>query len=297
MTTALVLFLVIVLLSLLFADQGWSNVLSSSRNDVVFAGRNKAYGAYRIRQEHHRVLVVSLVFAVGLMTTLTIVPRLLATGPVQPPWKPDDRMGTTVILSDDPTEKAQPVKPISNPPKPPSDPDPKYNPNEVPDIVVDSTAEGPRVDTVTTTAAKEPSTGPTGTTPIPPTGGALSGGTHGSSGSGEGGEGPRYKRTWELDEAPEFPGGDAGLSRYFDRTIIYPEISEDRREEGTVWVEFVVDVDGSVTGARIAKGVTKELDAEALRSIRRMPHWKPGLIGDDPVAVLCQQRIVFELEK
>lgn len=296
MTTALVLFLVIALFALLFADLGWSNVLSTTRNDVVFAGRNQAYGAYRIRQEHHRVLVVSLLYALGFITTLTMVPKLFADGSVEPPWKPPGQIGTTVILSQDPTENADKAKPIVNPPKPPADPDPKYDPHEVRDILVDSTAEGPRVDTVTTTAAKDPAAGPIGPTPITPTRGALGGGPSGPSG-GEAGEGPRYKRIWELDKAPEFPGGDIGLSRYFDRTIIYPRVSEDRREEGTVWVEFVVDVDGSVTGARIAKGVSKDLDNEALRSIRLMPRWKPGLIDDAPVPVLCQQRIAFELEK
>ena len=48
MTTALILFLIILLCSLLLADFSWSNVLSTDRNEVVFAGRNHEYGAYRI---------------------------------------------------------------------------------------------------------------------------------------------------------------------------------------------------------------------------------------------------------
>lgn len=288
MTTALILFLIILFCSLLLADFSWSNVLSTDRNEVVFAGRNHEYGAYRIRQEHHRVMVLAMVLGFGVIGAATVLPSMLGstTYSIVPPI---NSKGVEVVLPplDPPAGVVPPTPPPPAPPVPPSG----GASANVAAVAVDSL---PATRTDSSTLAFGPGAGlpadSAGTAaPIVPNGGGGTGGT-GSA------EGPRYKRIWELDEEPEFPGGEAGLKKFLDRTLVYPEISQLLEHHGTVWVEFVVDRDGSVVGIRVAKGVTKELDAEAVRAVKRMPKWKPGIIDDEPVPVLYQQKFSFELE-
>ena len=205
MTTALILFLVILLFSLLFADPGWSNVLSTTRNDVVFAHRNKAYGAYRIRQEHHRVMVMAFATATGLVAGGFAIPSLLTAGSFTAPTTFLPR-GTEVIFEE------FPVEPPVTPPTPPVPPvDPKVidtrDPNEMAVVLVDSIADEPTwvIDTTNTSASIASGAGIPGGLPTPdPNPG---GGTSIRSSGGGDGSGTHYKHGWELDEQPEFPGG------------------------------------------------------------------------------------------
>lgn len=287
MTTALILFLIILFCSLLLADFSWSNVLSTDRNEVVFAGRNHEYGAYRIRQEHHRVMVLSMVFGFGVIGAATVLPSMFGntTYSIVPPI---NSKGVVVVLPpvDPPAGVVPPTPPTPTPPVPPSS-------GGSPDVAAVAVDSLPAARADTSTLASGPGAGlsaeSVGTTaPIVPN----SGGT-GNTGSSDG---LRYKNKWELDVQPEFPGGEAGLKKFLDRTLVYPEISQLLEHHGTVWVEFVVDRDGSVVSIRVAKGVTKELDAEAVRAVKHMPKWKPGIIDDEPVPVLYQQKFTFELE-
>ncbi|MBK6777415.1 MAG: TonB family protein [Flavobacteriales bacterium] len=295
MTTALILLLVVVLFSLLLSDLGWSNVLSSSRNDVVFADRNRRYGAYRIRQEHHRVMIVSFLSASGIVAAGFAIPMLLSAGNfVAPPTIIPPHIPDGVIIDIGKVYPPQPPTPIKTEVIPPVK-DPAKEPEIV--VAIDSLPAQPelKVDSSLTVSGPAPdkggiSSGPGG---VPPT----TGGGGGQVNSGSGGSDTHLKHIWQLDVHPEFPGGQKGLTKFFEREVHYPGVSEELGHEGTVWVEFVVDVDGSVTRVRLAKGVKKELDAEALRVVRSMPRWKPGMIDDQPVPVLHQQKIVFEIGK
>ena len=87
------------------------------------------------------------------------------------------------------------------------------------------------------------------------------------------------KKTVVLDFAevnPEFPGGDAEMAKFIKENFEYPQISIEMREEGTVYVEFVVNKDGSIVSEKIVKGVSTSIDKEALRVVKKMPRWKPG---------------------
>lgn len=295
MTTALILLLAVVLFSLLLSDLGWSNVLSSTRNDVVFADRNRRYGAYRIRQEHHRVMIVSFLSATGVVAAGFGIPMLLSAGSfiapitIIPPHIPE---GVMVDFGE--VHPPQPPTPIKTEVIPPVK-DPAKEPEIV--VAIDSLPNQPELKVDSSLTARRPSPdkggvagGPGGT---PPTGG----GGGGPDTGGGGGSNTHIKHVWELDVYPEFPNGQKGLTKFLAREVHYPSVSEELGHEGTVWVEFVVDVDGSVTRVRVAKGVKKELDAEAVRAVRSMPRWKPGMIGDQPVPVLHQQKIVFEIGK
>lgn len=99
----------------------------------------------------------------------------------------------------------------------------------------------------------------------------------------------------KVEEMPEFPGGVEGLRRYLEVNIYYPREAQKKAIEGKVYVNFVIDETGSVTNAKVARGVCFELDSEALRVVRSMPKWKPGLVNKKPVKVCYTVPIDFRL--
>lgn len=80
----------------------------------------------------------------------------------------------------------------------------------------------------------------------------------------------------EVDKMPEYVGGTEAMMKYLISNIHYPEAAVKAKTTGKVFVSFVVSKDGKVTKPSIKRGVSKELDAEALRVVSAMPNWIPG---------------------
>lgn len=97
-------------------------------------------------------------------------------------------------------------------------------------------------------------------------------------------------------EKPEFPGGDAALLIFLSQNIKYPAIAAENGVKGRVTVNFVVNKDGSISDAKILRGVDQALDKEALRVIYSMPKWKPGKQAGKPVRVSFSVPINFVLQ-
>ena len=76
------------------------------------------------------------------------------------------------------------------------------------------------------------------------------------------------------DIKPQFPGGDRALMKWLNENIKYPEIAQKLGIQGRVYVNFVVEKDGSITNVKIARGVHPILDEEAIRLVKSMPKWK-----------------------
>ena len=95
---------------------------------------------------------------------------------------------------------------------------------------------------------------------------------------------------------PEFPGGIEALYKYMADNVKYPEKAKADGTEGRVIVNFVIEKDGSVTNARVLRGVSEEIDAESLRVVRAMPKWKPGTQLGTPVRVQYNLPITFKLK-
>jgi periplasmic protein TonB len=99
-----------------------------------------------------------------------------------------------------------------------------------------------------------------------------------------------------VEEDPSFPGGEQAMMEYLKKKVKYPAISVEMRDQGRVYVKFVVDTDGSISQAHVAKGVTPDLDAEALRVVRSMPKWNPGKQRGRAVKVWYTIPIYFRLQ-
>lgn len=100
---------------------------------------------------------------------------------------------------------------------------------------------------------------------------------------------------YNVDDMPEFPGGDSSLKKYIANTIIYPEIAIENNIQGKVLVSFIVTKDGAVTNATIDHGVNAALDKEALRVVNTLK-WLPGKQKGKAVNVSYAMPINFSLD-
>ena len=95
---------------------------------------------------------------------------------------------------------------------------------------------------------------------------------------------------------PEFPGGTKKLLSFLSKNIKYPEKAKKAGVQGRVFVSFVVEVDGSVSGVKLLRGIGSGCDEEAMRVVRSMPNWKPGMNDGNPVRVQYNLPIKYALQ-
>jgi protein TonB len=98
-----------------------------------------------------------------------------------------------------------------------------------------------------------------------------------------------------VEDNPEFPGGEAARMRFLQNNIKYPPIARETGIQGTVFIQFVVERDGSITDVQIVRGLGGGIDEEAIRVVRMMPRWQPGKQRGRPVRVQFMMPIRFTL--
>ena len=99
-----------------------------------------------------------------------------------------------------------------------------------------------------------------------------------------------------VDERPEFPGGGyAALYKWLHEHLEYPEIARENNIQGRVYCQFTVNRDGSISDIKVIKGVTPILDREAVRTLQKMPKWKPGKRNGKTVRTQFQVSVAFKL--
>ena len=99
-----------------------------------------------------------------------------------------------------------------------------------------------------------------------------------------------------VEEMPKFPGGLQEAMVFIGKNIKYPVAAQEAKIEGRVIVQFVVGKDGSVSDIHTVRGVSPELDAEAIRVVSMMPKWIPGKQRGKAVAVKYTMPIMFRLK-
>lgn len=100
-----------------------------------------------------------------------------------------------------------------------------------------------------------------------------------------------------VEDEPEFPGGVEALYKYLAENIKYPEQAKSEGVQGRVFVSFVIEADGSVSNAKVLRGIGGGCDEEALRVVEAMPKWKPGMQQGVPVRVQYNIPITFKLQQ
>lgn len=101
-----------------------------------------------------------------------------------------------------------------------------------------------------------------------------------------------------VEQMPEFPGGTSALFEFLQQNVKYPQIAYENNIQGRVIVQFVVDKDGSITNVQVAKsGGDPSLDKEAVRVVKAMPKWRPGMQKGKPVRAKYTMPVNFRLQE
>ena len=99
-----------------------------------------------------------------------------------------------------------------------------------------------------------------------------------------------------VEKMPEYPGGNDARVKFLVENVKYPEEARKNGISGTVYVSFVVEKDGEITNVKILRGVDELLDNEALRVVKMMPAYEPGMQRGKPVRVQFTLPIQFNLD-
>lgn len=99
-----------------------------------------------------------------------------------------------------------------------------------------------------------------------------------------------------VEQMPTFPGGDLELRKFLAQSVKYPVIAQENGIQGRVFVRFVINQKGEVTNVEVARPLDPNLDKEAVRVVKSMPKWTPGMQRGKPVKVSYTVPINFVLQ-
>lgn len=280
MLIAAALLLFTFLCAVLSDDLAWDNVTRATRNELVFEGRHRSYGAFELRRDYDRRFLLALILGAGVLGVAGLSAFVLQGNaiPVVP-------KGPEVIIDITPPPDIPNTDP--DPPKPPAAaPTPPAAGGAGTILVIDSS----RVDIDTASTPPAPNPGPSGpgTGPVGP---PLPAGSPGGTGSGSTTLLTDTMDIGLVQERPEFPGGDRGMYDYIQRHVRFPETVE---TQSRIYVAFVVDVDGSVVRVEAKNGKSNAYAKEAERLIRQMPRWSPAKMNGHSVKCRLVLPISFE---
>lgn len=265
----------------------WNNVVSPERNEIVFQGRNREYGAYQLRTSYNKTvtkIVIGLV--IGSLSLFGLKKVLDMKGA-------EDELANVKIdvtqldLTPPQLDKNEPP-----PPPPPPPPPVMETVKFVPPVIKEDANEDeppPPQEKLTETNV--------GTTTQEGTGGDDIVVPSENTGNGVIEEKPAEIFT-VVEEMPEFPGGTGELMKFIQSNIRYPEMEKEAGISGKCYVKFVVESDGTVSNVEMLKGVPggPGLDKEAMRVVKAMPKFKPGKQNGRPVRVYFNLPINFQLK-
>lgn len=258
-----------------FSSRSWQMVTSRERNETVFENRNKAYGAYQIRRDYDkRLLLIFLAFIVGIgglwaaSGLFKPIHQERQTTPIIENWSPDDLFKDEEVVEIPKPEiekpAAQSVAEIIKFREPlvvdTKDVEPKMN---IPDPNTQVGLENQKGDP--TNIWSEPIIG----TP--------------TKGGGGGGIEPIVNKDPVdiVDEPAMFPGGMDALRRYVSENIDITSIEGSAK----VYLKFIVDTDGNISSVVVTKSTDdcKTCEKAAIKVVKSMPRWTPGKVNGQPV--------------
>lgn len=252
--------------------------------DILFQNRNKQYGSYAIRKYHDRDMVRSLLLMLLVVIAFVLsgfIPEKNASSPAvkEVQMKEHELTEIEMVVPPTPPEVPEPepaaAKPTVENPMLVIEPDVEVTEAPVTIDSFDGRESGPTTNTGTPGVDIPVGNGSTGTGTTPAT-------------NTESSEPRDY-----TEQMPEFDGD---IYRYLSKAVRYPRQAVQAGIEGRVIVHFVVNRDGSIVDVELVRGIGGGCDEEALRVVRGMPAWKPGMHNGKAVRVNYNLPISFRLQ-
>lgn len=268
--------------------------LKADIDDIVFEYRNKNYGGYLLRKLYPGNMTKANIIATVLFILAISLPSIINF--VKKSLPQEETINAEVTLAEPP-----PLDPKAPPPPPPpkAEPPPKRptiafvapkvkKDEEVTEEVAPPDVEDLKnIDISTKTQEGVENGAPEGleeAEPAPPA--------------------PVLEEKVEkpeeifkvVEQKPEFPDGEAAMLKFIYSNIKYPPIARENGVEGTAYVTFVVEKDGSITDVKVVRDIGAGCGEEAVRVVKMMPKWNPGKQRGRPVRVQFNLPVKYKLE-
>ena len=263
--------------------------------DLVFEGRNKAYGAFELRQSSPKRHNIAMIIIIVVAVIAFSVPALIR---FVTPEKVEEAMTEVTTLSKLPeaeVKKNEDLKPLApeTPPPPPLKSSIKFTAPVIKkdeevseEDEIKSQDELAKNDKVAISIADVKGND------------EINGADIADFKEVVRPEAPKEEKEvpyQAVEQMPQFPGGDAELMKYIQDHLKYPVIAAENGIQGRVIVRFVVSKTGEIQDVTVLRGVDSSLDKEAVRVIKSMPKWIPGKQNGNIVAVYFTVPVMFKL--
>ena len=277
------------------------DLTSREWSDIVFEGRNKAYGAYVLRTDskprHMKAFIYTvvglIVIGIGAYSYLSVQAYIAEQAAIT-----DQASQELVAFVDqaeeEPEEEVQEKVEL---PEPEALPEEILNTVKVTELLIAKDEEVKKEDEIKTAdELKETET--------------AFGSTDFDQGTDDRNVVREYKNEVIVEEKkpepekvftaveqmPQFPGGDAALMKYLSQNINYPQVAMENGIQGRVIVQFVVTKNGTVGEVKVIRSVDRDLDKEAVRLCKSLPKFIPGKMNGQAVNVWYTLPITFKLQ-
>lgn len=258
-----------------------SNVAVQRWEDLVFENRNKEYGAYLLRTVYTRNVLRGVIVSIVLLTLVFYSGDIMALfkGEEVVEKAPPRKLVYTELSAPPPIDKPKPPPPQVQLPK--LQKVIKFVPPKV--VKEEVVEEIPTIEEIKQheVAAVEVE-GPTEIVFEEPVEEVVV-------------EEDENKIFTVVEQQPEFNGGYEAMMNFLKKNIRYPASARRMGVDGTVYVSFVVSKDGSISEVKVVRGLSADLDKEAVRVVSMMPPWRPGKQNGKPVFVRFVLPIKFKL--
>jgi protein TonB len=262
--------------------ENWENPVSQNRLELVFAQRNREYGAYTLRRNYDKTILKAFFITCLVGFSLAISPSVKGyLFPAEMLLTAPEKSIVVDLIEPDKIIKPEEVKKEEPPAKDPNTPTQR---DVVPIVVNHQTTDTTltqddlsKVNTGTKTTKGDTTITDPHIDPDPKTG-----------------PDNNIHSGW-IEVMPAFPGGEAEMMQYISSHIRYPELAKESNVQGTVYITFVVNKNGEITDIETKRGIGSGCEEEAMRVVKSMPHWSPGLMNGNAVRVQYILPVKFSL--
>lgn len=270
------------------------NLYKTQWLEIVFQNRNKAYGAYALRNQNAETTIKALIYASALFSTLIMAPvlynQLFSTKQTEEIIEPFSTVEVKLT-------KILPAKLVPPAAKAPAKAVKLKNVNfsnllVVPEeqVLSEPPTQQQLANSVISSADSE-GIESSGLNPVE----ISSGIDIGRPNTEVSKENTTLYTLDGIDTYPEFTGGHAAFVKFLTRNLRYPEGAVERDIQGKVLVSFIIEKDGRLSNIKIIRGIGNGCDEEAIRVLEKSPKWKPGVQNKQNVRVAYTLPINFSL--